>query len=362
MAEQWSPEGGEITLGGSLPTRGATSVPPVTRVPRIGLALGGGGIAGYAFHAGVLGALREITGWDPRTAEVVLGTSAGSGIGGLVRGGVAVPELVARMLSISTNPIDMDRLRRASGRGVRLTGNLWFGPSAPGLVLKELCRLHRVRPANVLVGSLPNGRVDNDVLGDQASKLHTAWPEATTWITAVSLDTGDLVVFGRDDVTDGVDFADAVAASCAIPAFYEPVRINGRRYVDGGLRSMVNADLLAPLDLDLVVILSPMSIEGLSPRSPVASTIRSYPKWQLSREVAELHRSGIPTLVIEPDRSTTRAMGINPMDPTCVVPSLTASAATATTMLAEREHDHALDLLRRAADALPSPPDVPFPD
>jgi len=303
-----------------------------------------------------------MTGGDPRTAEIMLGTSAGSGSTGLLRGGVSVSELVSRMLSISTNPTDMERLRKASGRGIRFTGSLWFGPSSPKLVAKELCRLHRVRPANVLVGSLPNGRVGNEVLGDQASKLPVAWPDDATWITAVSLDTGDLAVFGRGDEHLGVDFADAVSASCAIPAFFEPVRIKGRRYVDGGMRSMVNVDLLSELDLDLVVVLAPLSIADLSPRSPFASVLRGYPKFQLSREIAALEEAGIPTLTIEPDRSTTRAMGINPMDPTCVVPSLTAAAAMATAELADPIHAAHLDVLRDAGQKLESPADVPYPD
>jgi len=45
---------------------------------KVGLVLGAGGIAGGAFHAGVLAALEEATGWDPRRAALVVGTSAGS--------------------------------------------------------------------------------------------------------------------------------------------------------------------------------------------------------------------------------------------------------------------------------------------
>lgn len=334
----------------------------MSRAPRIGLALGGGGIAGYAFHAGVLGAIQEKTGWDPRTAEVMVGTSAGSGIVGLLRGGVAVPELVSRMLSISGNPSDMARLRQASGRGVRFRGNMWFGPSSPKLFAREVFRLHRVRPANLMVGALPSGRVDNDVLGDQSSKLHDNWPAAATWITAVSLDTGDLTVFGRDEGHEDVDFADAVSASCAIPSFFRPVQINGTRYVDGGMRSMVNVDLLADLDLDLVVVLAPMSIAELSPRQPFASLLRGYPKFQLAREIAALDAAGIPSITIEPDRSTTKAMGVNPMDPTCVVPALTVAAATATAELGGYQYQAALAVLRDAGLKLESPPDVPYPD
>ncbi len=334
----------------------------VTKAPRIGLALGGGGIAGYAFHAGVLGAIQEKTGWDPRTAEIIIGTSAGSGIAGLLRGGVSVSEMVARMLSISTNPGDMSRLRRASGRGASLQGGLWFGPSSPKLMAREILRLHRIRPANIVVAALPNGRVDNDVLGDQNSKLHSCWPEEPTWIPAVSLDTGDLTVFGRDEGRSDVSFADAVAASCAIPGFFRPVKIDGERFVDGGVRSMVNVDLLTELDLDLVVVLSPMSLDEFSPRSPFASVLRGYPTLQLAKELAVLEAAGIPHLTFEPDRATAKAMGANPMDPTCVVPSLTVAAATTTAGLGEPAAAAALDLLTNAGHLLESPADVPYPD
>lgn len=355
-------KGPDTSSVNSLADRGAPYSCRVSSAPRIGLALGGGGIAGYAFHAGVLGSIQEKTGWDPRTAEVIIGTSAGSNIAALLRGGVAVHEMVTRMLSISTHPGDMDRLRRAAGRGSRIDRGLWFGPSSPQLIAREAIRFHRVRPVNLVVGALPNGRVKNDVLSDHASQLHDSWPEQRTWIPAVSLQTGELNVFGRDEGHEDVDFALAVAASCAIPGFFRPVRINGERFVDGGVRSMVNVDLLAELDLDLVVVLSPMSISGLSPRSPFASVLRGFPKYQLAKELAVLDHAGIPHLTIEPDRSTTRAMGVNPMDPTCVVPSLTVAAATTTAELADSRYRQALDMLTIAGRELDPPPDVPYPD
>src|SRR4029453_17418931 len=53
---------------------------------RVGLVLGAGGVVGHAFHAGVLRALAEVTGWDPRRAEVVVGTSAGAPAGAVPPG------------------------------------------------------------------------------------------------------------------------------------------------------------------------------------------------------------------------------------------------------------------------------------
>jgi NTE family protein len=68
----------------------------VTRAPRIGLVLGAGGVIGHAFHAGVLDGLCDATGWDPRDAEVIVGTSAGSVVGALLRAGFSPRDLAAR--------------------------------------------------------------------------------------------------------------------------------------------------------------------------------------------------------------------------------------------------------------------------
>ena len=63
---------------------------------RIGLVLGAGGVVGHAFHAGVLAALQEETGWDARRADLIVGTSAGSGVAALLRAGLSPADLLAR--------------------------------------------------------------------------------------------------------------------------------------------------------------------------------------------------------------------------------------------------------------------------
>src|SRR5687768_17590360 len=63
---------------------------------RIGLVLGGGGIVGMAYHAAVLAGIEDATGWDPREAEVVVGTSAGSASGAELRAGVSAHDMAAR--------------------------------------------------------------------------------------------------------------------------------------------------------------------------------------------------------------------------------------------------------------------------
>jgi len=329
--------------------------------PRIGLVLGGGGIAGYSFHAGALAALETVTGWDPRTAEIIVGTSAGASVAAVIRGNVPVTELVRRILSVPDDPRGMARLRAISGRGQPKVDRRPVQPASPRLVLRELGRGPRGRPLHILAGLAPPGRLATTVLGEQAENLHPhGWPARTMWIPAVDLDSGHLVVFGRDPID--IDVPTAVAASCAIPAFFRPVTVNGARYVDGGVRSIMNAELVADLPLDLVVALAPLSLDRFDLRSPIASALRGLPHWQLRHEIGRLRDAGIPTLVLEPDHTVSRAMGPNPMDPNRMVPVLVDTTRALTVRLSAPGFRHHLDLLVEAAACLESPPDVGYPD
>lgn len=331
-------------------------------VPRIGLVLGAGGIAGYSFHAGAMAALHEATGWDPRTADIIVGTSAGSSVGAVLRGNVSVPELVSRILSVPTDAQGMDRLRRVAGRGQTRIDARALLPSSPRYLARELIGMPKLDHdvGTLLAAALPPGVLDTAVLGEQADVLHPdGWPERPLWVCAVNLDRGGLTVFGRDRTDTSV--GDAVAASCAIPAWFRPVQVGAHRHVDGGMRSPTNADLLAEEDLDLVVVLSPMSASRFDRRSPLGSFLRFLPSRQLRREVGHLHRADIPTIVLEPDDDIGRVMGLNPMDPTKVVPVLAESAMAIAEHLEEVVDDDALDLLALAGRRLTSPADVPYP-
>ena len=68
---------------------------PAEGSPRIGLVLGAGGTVGCAYHAGVLAGLQHHTGWDARDAVSIVGTSAGSLVGALLRVGLGPDDLVA---------------------------------------------------------------------------------------------------------------------------------------------------------------------------------------------------------------------------------------------------------------------------
>ena len=279
--------------------------------------LAAGGSVGVAYHGAVLAALEEATGWDPRTAEIVVGTSAGSISGAMLRAGVPACDLRA----ISENkPLSVDGARLAElGRPHRPRSQaaqfLGLRPVAdPIAVLKALARPGSSHPLALLAALMPAGQVSTDAISMGLNAVFAdGWPEERTWFCAVDLRDGRRVVFGKEGEPEAA-VGDAVAASCAIPGYFRPVRIGGRRYVDGGVHSMVNLDLVAGLGLDLVVVSSPLSQQvGRVPLGP-GSAVRQVLRAQLCREVAALRRTGVPVIAVQPDRRVAVAMGINPMD------------------------------------------------
>ena len=284
----------------------------------IGLVLGAGGAVGRAYHAGVLAALEEHAGWDAREADVIVGTSAGSSIGSSLRAGITPADHLARATGKPLSPagqkivgdIPVKLPLPSRPHGLRPI------PVAPRLVLHAVLRREWPRPGLAFAGLLPRGTEDGDVFAATARKLHPKpWPDQPLWACAVRLKDGRLSVFGRD-AEPTPDIGKAVQASSAIPAFFEPVRIDGDEYVDGGVHSPTNADLVAGLGLDLVIVSSPMSAH----RSALlwyrpGSLLRGYHGSLLRREIAAVKRSGTPVLVFEPGRHDLAEMGTNPMDP-----------------------------------------------
>src|SRR5207244_9635148 len=221
----------------------------VTRAPRIGLVLGAGGVIGHAFHAGVLDGLCDATGWDPRDAEVIVGTSAGSVVGALLRAGFSPRALAARSTGDPVSPEGAELAARA-GMG---DGPARFptGPTrrrgipraaSPSLLMRAALRPFWMnRPGVMLAGALPVGAVPTELVAAAFRPLFGSdWPERNLWLTAVRLRDGNRVVFGRPGAPPA-PVADAVAASCAIPSFFEPVTIGGVAFVDGGAHSPTNA-------------------------------------------------------------------------------------------------------------------------
>ena len=325
---------------------------------RIGLVLGAGGEVGHAFHAGVLAAIADATGWDARSAEVIVGTSAGSIVGSVLRAGLSPTDVAARVTGDAVSEEGHRLLARADAAGTHLRPIPTRPPrrfgvptmSAPVALMRAALQPWSARPGTLAAAALPAGRISSEIISVGLRALFDAWPEAPLWISAVELHTGRRVVFGRDPSRD-VDVATAVAASCAIPAFFAPVEIGGVRYVDGGAHSPTNADLVAGIELDLVVVSSPMSIAGNALRVAPDQPARRYNRLTLAREARRVRAAGTPVITFQPTPDDLAVMGLNAMDPSRRAEVARRARVSARERLARADARERAELLARSSAA-----------
>lgn len=247
------------------------------------LVLGGGGITGIAWEIGILTGLAE-AGVDLTGADVIVGTSAGSVVGSLVAGGTPLAQLYAGQvreltgdeISARFRPLDMLRFFYAA---------LWPGSDEAARRRMGRMALRVGRGSEALRRGVMQSR-----LGDRT------WPERDLLITAVDADTGEPRVFDR---RSGVPLLDAVHASCAVPLVWPPVEIEGHRYMDGGMRSITNADLAA--GCDRVVVIAPV-------------TVAFRRSGRIARQLASLGPQ-VRSVVISPDDAARAAIGRNVLSP-----------------------------------------------
>ena len=282
-------------------------------VPRRGLAVGCGGTLGFAWTAVTLRALERELGWDARRADVLLGTSAGSEMVALLASGRSADEIVAALRGATDDPVLAEHLSRAPGMLPPMPGPSW---PARGLATRALRR--EVDLTAGMAGLLPAGRGDAAWLRDLGVRIAgDGWlSHPAAWVVAAEASTGARVAFGSPRAPDS-GLADALAASWAIPGWFPPATVAGQRYVDGGTISSVSADLLAPLELDEVVVLAPMTSRHPTPAtgfSRLERLLRRRMTRGLDREVALLRAAGTRVIRIEPSLEDLHAMGPNFMD------------------------------------------------
>ena len=333
---------------------------------RTALVLSGGGLVGGAWMIGALNAITAETGWDPGGADYVVGTSAGAMIGGLLAS--AVPPWLL-MAYAEGQPLEglpeFGRRDSALGSELRLH---WSFPrpvlGSPGLALRTLREPWKYGPMGI-VAWLPQGVISTEPLKSVIRKLvPSGWcSHRSVWITAIDYETGARVVFGRQGAPRA-DLADAVAASCAIPGFYFPVTIGGRRYVDGGLYSPANLDVLMASEAELVVCLNPMSSphrgRWFESTGAIAGFIRGDNRVILDREIRALQRAGKRVLLLEPSAEDLKVMGFNSMSRRRVDQVVKAAVKTTSAALRKTEVGRWLrELPSGATDRLRRPPGHP---
>ncbi len=238
------------------------------------------------FHIGVLHALEAREGFAGSDAAIAIGTSAGSPIAALARRGLSAAEIETTVARPPT-----PEQRQEMMEVVRSMKRTWR-PVAPHLVRS----IRETGPMVAFSGLLPPGLFPTYTLG-RMGDLHEAndWPDGL-WIPAVRSSDGQVVVFGRDRF---VPVSDAIEASSALPAMFQPKAINGHHFFDGGAASPTHADLALDVAPDVAIISSPMS-RGV--RRPLAAYARS----RLADEVEKLEAGGVKPIVIQPPAEADR--------------------------------------------------------
>jgi NTE family protein len=302
---------------------------------RRGLVLGGGGVLGFAWMVGALRVLEDEEGFDARDVDVCIGTSAGSILAALIGMHVAVDAILRHQqgIPLPADPrIDWDH-RVDTGGALPPRPN--FGVGSPDLLRRAARHPRRVPPLVAASALLPRGRGTLEPVHRMIEGLSRAlldnghdsrsgdgscpWPRRLqTWIVTIDYRSGRRVVFGRPGAPRA-PIADAVQASCAIPAWYPPVMIDGRPYVDGGTWSPASVDLLVDAGLDEVWVLAPMVSFAIDrPRSPVARVERRFRRASTRRlllEARQVRESGTAVTMLGPGPEDLRLMGANLMDP-----------------------------------------------
>lgn len=245
-----------------------------------GLVLGAGGAGAWVFHLGVLDALCE-AGVTPAEHRPVIGTSAGAAAGAMLLLGGDQEASVADWL---TPPSSEDR-RRALGV---VRDNFTLRPAHGGLARRLMAGV----PALAAIAPLlPPGPFPHAGLAPWFEEDDPI-PDGL-WITAVAMDSAELVVFGRD--RHDVGLKDALVATMAVPGTFQPKEIDGVVFMDGGTISTTHADLLIGTGVERAVVSAPMA-------RPDQGWVLRHAHRRFRHEVERLERAGIEVVGVSPAR------------------------------------------------------------
>lgn len=269
---------------------------------------------GIAYLAGVTRALEEVGGFCPDDADLIVGTSAGSMVGSMLRSGLSTEDLW--LLSLGEHPeIDTEDLEEQPWSAT------WNGPmdavrrvvGSAYVLQRSMLRIPMPHVPVPLQRLFPGGFYSVSGTDDVIAEfLPAEWPDKLLWLVAVDVRSGRRVVLGRRNPVR-TDLHTAVRASCAIPAFFQPIRVGRRILVDGGVHSTTNLDLTSKIKPDVVVAAVPMAFDPSSPPGGVDRVLRGFAQRTLGREVAQLRDRGSRVLLIRPNEDDIATMGANMM-------------------------------------------------
>jgi len=252
------------------------------------LVLAGGGVAGISWELGVLLGIQQAS---PELAAKVLdesvtliGTSAGAAVAAQLAGGAPLQELVDAQLSEETAEVFVSI--NLAEFGAMMAG-------AMGAATSPEDSRRRLGQIALNADTVPTAVRRAAIEGRLTVK---SWGDRDLRLTAIDAESGELRIFDR---TSGVSLIEAVDASCAIPGIWPVVEIEGHKYMDGGMRTLANADLAAGHDPILILV------PGL-PEGPMGAPISQA-------ELDALAPARVKIVYADPASIT--AFGFNPLDP-----------------------------------------------
>lgn len=265
------------------------------------LVLGGGGPVGVAWEFGLIAGL-EREGVRLADADLIIGTSAGSVVGASLAFGRPAEALLATQHEIAD-----DAAPRGAADGafdlaplMQQFMKLYTSDAPPQQVRAEIGAFALQAKTAMTEDEWLATFAASETLGAGA------WPERPYMCTAVDAETGEFVTWSKDS---GVPLARAIASSCSVPGIFPPITINGRRYIDGGMRSATNADLAA--GYEKVVIVSVMS--GME-RAAAFPALAERAKKRMDDELSAITSKGGAYEMLAPDEASRGVMGMNLMD------------------------------------------------
>lgn len=251
--------------------------------------IGCGGVLGIAWSVGLIAGLAR-KGLKLHESDLWVGASAGSVVAARLAAQVPVDELMHEQ----TNglAVSQEQLRPYSQADVDEKNRQLFDK-----VRGDLLQARQRIGAWALRSNTPPLEQRKLIIAQRLNGL--VWPQKSLRIVTVNALTGEEKIW---DSSSGISLTDAVAASCAVPGIWPCVPLQGEHYMDGGLRSMTNADLAA--QSRRVLVISP---QGYSDGNPVSGQLRA--------EIDALLMQGSIAHVIEPDSRCLATIGPNILDP-----------------------------------------------
>jgi predicted acylesterase/phospholipase RssA len=309
------------------------------RRPKVALVCAGGGVTGAVYEIGCLRALDELLDRSVLDVDLYVGISGGAFVSSLLAAGISPREMYDEVTSRTHSPFGvpatplyrlgaLEFLKRSLQTPRVLTEAVVRTLTGEGRNWSDLAwSIFEVLPPGLMETSGIQEYLRDLFLSRNRSERFQDLPR-DLFIVAVDLDNGQSVAFGAEGHRD-VPVSRAVQASTALPGLYRPVRINGRDYVDGGVKKTAHINLAIQNGADLVICINPivpvlndtrrgplkghLSNRGVTYVLDQAMRIMLHGRMEYGMERYEREHPEVDILLIEPDRDDLRMFSYNIM-------------------------------------------------